>query len=384
MRLCWGTVHAIIEATKTRQKLQVCLDADNTQTLQEESNSQDVHTLCDTIIAINYLSLSFAQKIGDRVLLNMTALDLGLGTGGVAFVVPTGEMRQTDDSNQHRGHIMKLRYTPLQREVLSIEEQSSPYHAIMHDALLLEGLPVVCCALASQVPLVAAAIRADLPEARIILCMTDEAALMYAFSDIFADTRSAGLIDTAITCGQAFGGDMEAITLHSGMLAAYHVFKADVCIVSIGPGTPGSATPYGHGGIAQGEALNAVIALGGTPIAPLRLSFADTRARHQGVSHHSLTTLGRICLGRVLIPLPTNLPLTQSTEVSQTLKRTGISERHTLVEVNLDSNRIDLRGVVVTTMGRTQTDDPAFFSASLAAGICAASIASARKQQSNR
>ncbi|MCL2756847.1 MAG: DUF3866 family protein [Coriobacteriia bacterium] len=304
----------------------------------------------------------------------MTALDLDLGTGGLAFVIPTEEMEQ----DLKQGHIMKLRYTPLQREVLALDEQDSPYHAIMEQAHSLDGLPVVCCALASQVPLVAAAIKTKQPQARIVLCMTDEASLMFAFSDSFQAARDTGLIDEAISCGQALGGSLEAITLHSGLLAARHVLGADACIVSIGPGTPGSATPYGHGGIAQGEAINAVAALEGLPIAALRLSFAETRKRHHGVSHHSIIALGRICLARACIPVPGDLTPEQKAEVFKTLADAGLPERHDIVELPPNASGFDLRGLKVTTMGRTQEDDPVFYSASFAAGMLAASIISQR------
>ena len=50
--------------------------------------------------------------------------------------------------------------------------------------------------------------------------MTDGAALPGAFSRLGVDLREAGLLDGWITCGQAFGGDLEAVTVWTGMLAA--------------------------------------------------------------------------------------------------------------------------------------------------------------------
>ena len=371
MRLSWGTVLAITEDSRHRQKLHVRLDGPDVALAEVE--------------AINYLDVAPAVKPDERVLLNMSALDLGLGTGGVAFVVPTEEM----ETDRLPGHIMKLRYTPLQREVCAIEEPHSPYHELMKEVYSLEGMPVVCCSLASQVPLVAAAFKTVKPHARVILCMTDEASLLYAFSDLFVQAQAVGLIDASITCGQALGGDHEAITLHSGLLAARHVLSADMVIVSIGPGTPGSATPFGHGGVAQGEALNAVAALGGLPVAVLRLSCADARVRHQGVSHHSLITLGHVCLAKAVVPLPASLTDDQKERVMLDLASQNIHEKHHLVEVPPDppsplspdppsplsyiDQTIDLRGLQVVTMGRTMADDPVFFAAAFAAGAHAAS-----------
>jgi hypothetical protein len=321
--------------------------------------------------------------VGDEVLLNTTAVDLELGTGGVCFVVAnlTALNRSTANATAafddgagglEAGHIMKLRYTPFQHEVLSIEEPASPHHEALAQADSLRGVPVVCCELHSQVPLVATAVKQTRPEARVVYCMTDEAALLAPLSDLLAQTRQVGLIDACVTCGQALGGDAEAVNLYSGLLAARVVYKADVIICAQGPGIVGTATRFGHGGLAQAQALNAAAALDGVPIAPLRLSFADERTRHQGVSHHTLTTLGRACLTQAIIPLPSDLPAEQLAQVERQLEEAGILERHGLVHVPIEQKTTDLRGVHVTTMGRTRDGDPAFFSAAFAAGLFAA------------
>ena len=63
--------------------------------------------------------------------------------------------------------------------------------------------------------------------------------------------------------GQSFGGDLEAVTLHSGLLAARHVLGADLVVVAQGPGNLGTGTRWGFSGVAAGEAVNAVAVLGG-------------------------------------------------------------------------------------------------------------------------
>jgi hypothetical protein len=204
--------------------------------------------------------------------------------------------------------------------------------------------------------------------------MTDEASLMASFSTLITQMQEVGLIDTTITCGQAFGGDLEAVTLHSGLLAAQAVCKADVAVCAQGPGIVGTATPFGHGGLAQAEALNAAAVLDGVPLAVLRLSFADKRKRHQGVSHHTRIALGKVCLAEAIIPLPLDLPAEQLERIEQQLEDSGIAEKHGLVNVPVNVPAIDLRGLKVTTMGRTQHDDAAFFSAAFAAGLFAAEL----------
>jgi len=326
-------------------------------------------------VAVNYPALSGSCVEGDRVLLNTTAVELSLGTGGKHFVVARlGDSRGVALDTPSGGHMMKLRYTPSQVDVVSVEAQESPHHAVMRKATSLEGAPVVCCGLHSHVPLVAAAVKHAGPHLSVAYCMTDQAALALRLSDVLRDSVAAGLVDTTISCGQAFGGDFEAINLHSGLLAARHVARADVVIVSIGPGVAGTATPFGHGGIGQGEAINAVAALEGAPVACLRVSFADARERHRGVSHHSLAALTRVALAGAIVPVPTLAP-EFSDAIAQALDEAGVWIRHERVVAAAGSvPNPSLRGVEVTTMGRTIAEDPAFFAAAFAAGETASTL----------
>ncbi|MDR1089001.1 MAG: DUF3866 family protein [Coriobacteriales bacterium] len=361
MSLRHATVLEILDTRSGLQTVRVRLD--------DAADSADSPDAAATLRACNYLTLGSRVAIGQRVLVNTTGLELQLGTGGVAFVVPDEAF--TED--RRYGHIVKLRYTPLQRAVDSVEEQDAPSHALLQNAESIEGMPVVCCELHSQVPLVAAAIKHAAPEATVAYLMNDAAALPLAFSDVLHHCREAGLIDQTVSAGQAFGGQYEAINLYSALLTAHTVCAADVAIVAPGPGVVGSGTAFGHSGIAQGEALNAAAALGGTPLAVLRLSWQDARPRHHGLSHHTRTVLGRVCLCEARLPLPGNLSASQTREVMQQMEESGILARHALVPVFAELDAVDLRGVEVTTMGRGRDDDPAFFSAAFAAGILATS-----------
>ena len=366
-------------------------------TVTEISHSQDIaeHSLpkvyeCSCLLddsttgtAVVYRDLVGTVEQGDRVLLNTTAVELSLGTGGKHFVVariaageePAGVA--FDDPSEQGGHIMKLRYTPLQRDVLSVESQESPWHRTMERVTDLDHIPVVCCGLHSQVPLVAAAIKARAPHLRVGYVMTDEAALSLDFSQVVAQCKEKGLIDVTVATGQAFGGDYEAINLHSGMLAACHVGGCDVLIVAIGPGVAGTGTPFGHGGIAQGEAINAVGVLQGLPIACLRVSFADERERHRVISHHSIAALETIALTKALIALPYLEDAEQRAQLDAKLE--SLENRCGHEAVQLEECVYDeaaLKGIKVTTMRRGYDQDPAFFEAAFAAGALAASIAS--------
>ena len=105
--------------------------------------------------ALAYTRLTGRPEPGDEVLLNTTALDLGLGTGGYALVVAVPGRLPPD--GPVTGHLVKARYTPLQATVLGADEQGSPYHDILRAADDLGGMPVVIADLHSALPAVLAA-----------------------------------------------------------------------------------------------------------------------------------------------------------------------------------------------------------------------------------
>ena len=245
--------------------------------------------------ALAYPSLVGIPQVGDEVLLNTTALAQGLGTGGYALVVAVPDRLPPDPTGP--GHLVKARYTPLQVTVLGVDEQDTEHHALMAEADDLGGMPVVVADLHSALPAVLVGMLATDPDLKVAYVMTDGGALPAWFSRTL-DALAASLAGV-VTVGQAFGGDLEAVTVHTGLLAARHVLGADLAIVTQGPGNLGTGTPWGFSGVAAGEACNAVAVLGGEAVGALRISDADPRPRHRGVSHHSLTAFGRVALGGV-------------------------------------------------------------------------------------
>jgi len=109
---------------------------------------------------------------GDPVVVNTTAVELGLGTGG--WHVVHWNLARDHWSEKGPGHIIKGRYTSLQADVGSAEEHLDRELA---DIDSIDGMPVVAAALHSQVPAVALGIRRLAPDARIVYVMTDGAAL---------------------------------------------------------------------------------------------------------------------------------------------------------------------------------------------------------------
>ena len=335
----------------------------------------DVSTSEGTIRALAYPELTGRPGPGDRLLLNTSALALGLGTGGYALVVALPDRLPADPAGP--GHLVKARYTPLQATVLGADEQDSPHHEVLRAADDIGGVPVVIADLHSALPAVLAALRAPLADATgppaAVYVMLDGGALPAWFSRTSAGLREAGWLRGTVTVGQSFGGDLEAVTLHTGLLAARHVLGADVIVVAQGPGNLGTGTRWGFSGVACGEAVNAAAVLGGRPVASLRVSQADPRERHYGVSHHSLTSYGRVALARADVVVP-ELPGAFGARVAA--QAAGLAGRHTLVSVSTDGLDGALRGcpVPLSSMGRGLDEDLAYFLAAAAAGRHAAAL----------
>ncbi|MFF5288153.1 DUF3866 family protein [Paractinoplanes globisporus] len=336
----------------------------------------DVATDDGVLRALAYPALVGEPRVGDRVLLNVGALVMGLGTGGYALVVAIPDRLPEDPADdgttRERGHLVKARYTPLQAIRLGVDEEASPHRAIMEAAVSLDGMPVVTADLHSALPAILAGIRADKPKTTIVYVMTDGGALPAWFSRTLDGLR--GHLAGTITTGQAFGGDLEASTVHTGLLAARHVLGAEVAIVAQGPGNLGTGTPWGFSGVALGEAVNAAAILGGRPVGSLRVSDGDGRPRHRGVSHHSLTAYGKVALLPADLPVPDGLEPRLAAEIDAALAPLGA--RHRLVRVPVDGLDEALRAspVGLSTMGRGLDQDKAYFLAAAAAGRHAAAL----------
>jgi len=291
---------------------------------------------------------------GDSVVLNTTAVELSLGTGG--WHVVHCNLDRPEFSRQGADHIMKLRYTSLQFDAgtdeLKYPEADQP----------LNGTPVVVGSVHSQLAPVAAAFAEAAPGRRLVHVMTDGAALPYALSDLAAQLLDSGLIAGSVTAGHAFGGQLEAVNLHSALGLAANVLHADAIVVVMGPGVVGTGTELGTTAVEVAPALDAVEAVGGIGILCVRASDSDTRDRHRGISHHTRTA-ARLCRSTPYVvdvpPGAASLPGTRELEISQLVDPIALMARHNLA---------------VTTMGRTVEQDPLFFAAAASAGVAAAQL----------
>ncbi len=296
-----------------------------TSLIEEHDGLQRVDTTLGRAYALTQLVGPVA--VGDDVVLNTTAVDLDLGTGG--WHVVHWNLARREWSAPGPGHIMKLRYTSLQIDTGAAEETNADVPAD------LGGMPVVACTLHSQVGVVATVLRQLRPSVRIAYVMTDGGALPLALSDLVRRLRAEGAIDATVTTGHAFGGELEAVSIPSGLVLARHVARADVVVAGLGPGVVGTGSALGTTAVEAATVLDSTAALGGRPILCARVSDADDRARHRGVSHHTRTVLDLV---RSAVEVPTG---------------------------------DDVPDVDVTTMGRSIDDDPLFFAACAAAARAA-------------
>ncbi|MDO5747348.1 MAG: DUF3866 family protein [Actinomycetaceae bacterium] len=337
-----------------------------------------------TIRAIGYTKLIGELSQGDKVRLEASALAKSLGTGGYATITARLGDLPSDSLPDHHGHVVKARYTPSQYMVSSVDEQDSPHHQLMARQRMLQGQHVIVTDLHSAVPAIIAGIRHASPRLRVSYIYTDGGALPSWFSRICATLKQHDWITHTITCGQAFGGDIEAASLPSALIAAQQVTHADVTVVAQGPGNLGTGTPYGYSGTDAGWALTCAHQLGGSPVMALRLSASDQRDRHYGISHHTLTVL------KDLTPVPVDVVLpvfghnldnkigawrektcsgTFNMLLSQQLE--SLPSIHTIKKHNtfgLDK-ALEASPVKLSSMGRSYDQDPIPFLGAAAAGL---------------
>lgn len=284
---------------------------------------------------------------GDIVLVNTQARDLGLGSGGFDIVL-VNLTRGLRRGPAGQAHVMSLPYTPMQQAVRFAEEDGLAESD-------LDGLPVVCCGLHSQVAPVCAALAG----LRVAYIQLGGGALPVALSDALVALKVRRLVEVTIAVSPCSDADLQCVTAASALLVAKaRGIHAVVC--SIGPGVVGTASRYGHGGLAVSDAANAAAALGGRVIIAPRVSLADLRERHRGLSHHTRAALD-LCLGQVIVPWPAGLDPPPGLRV----EITGATDWQQACA-----------GLPLDHMGRKPDNDPWFFAAAHAAGRYARALVS--------
>lgn len=303
------------------------------------------------------------MREGDEVIVNVAALDLGLGSGGFD-IVHVNLTRGLDASGGSREHVMKLNYTSLQHPVAPVE---LPVRFMCRTDTkgapepTARAMSVLVLPLHGHLAPAAWAAGQAAPGLRVGYVQTGGGALPGSLSRDVAQLRERGLLCDHITAAPAYGGEHEALSVAGALDAAANGLGWDTALVGPGPGIIGSETRLGHGGMAALDSAHAALALGLPTLLSPRLSSVDPRDRHRGVSHHTLTVL-ELLLGGVGVPVPEGNPKAAARLAS------AAGDRHQLHEAKPDLAGYVATGLPAQTMGRGIKDDPLFFAAPLAAG----------------
>jgi hypothetical protein len=281
----------------------------------------------DGVDCVAYPSVTGPVALEDEVLVNVQARELGLGSGGFD-VLYANLTRGLELAPEEGAHVMALPYTPLQHARVHIEEAGEP-------TAELADMPVVCCSLHSQVAPACAALSG----LRVAYVQLAGGALPVSLSDTVRLLKERGLVARTVAVAPCFDADAQCVSVASAL--GWARGEHDVAVCSIGPGIVGTGRRFGHGGLAAAVAANAALALGGVPVVAARVSGADERARHRGVSHHTEAILALVH---------------------------GEPE---VADSPGDGWREACEGLPLSHMGRGPDDDPEFFAAAFAAGLAA-------------
>ena len=306
-------------------------------------------------------------EVGDEVVVNTAASDLGLGSGGFD-VVHVNLTRGLEAGETPPGvHVMKLNYSSLQHAVEPVEEPvESPVRPLRPMPALVLPLHGHLAPAAWSAAAAAAAAGGG---PSIGFVQAGGGGLPGSLSGDVRELLERGLIAGHVTASPSYGGDAEAISLTGALHAAAEGLGWDAAIVGPGPGILGSETRYGHGGMAALEAAHAALALGLPTLLSPRMSSGDERPRHLGLSHHTASVL-ELLLGGVEIPVPAGLDSLwpRGSEPAAGVLGEASGSLHRIREERADLDGYAASGLPTRTMGRELAEDRLFFAAPLAAG----------------
>src|SRR5262249_37323454 len=136
-------------------------------------------------------------------IVNVQALDLGLGSGGFD-IVHVNLTRGLGVADRSEANVMKLNFTSLQHTVTPVEDER---------LCLPVERPAAVLALHGQLAALAWAFARAAPGAKLGFVQTEGGALPGGRSRTVRELRERGLLAGHLTAGAAFGGEGEAITL---------------------------------------------------------------------------------------------------------------------------------------------------------------------------
>jgi hypothetical protein len=318
------------------------------------------------------------MREGDEVVVNVAALDLGLGSGGFD-VVHVNLTRGLAASAPGEEHVIKLNYTSLQHAVAPVEatpavarfetgemggkgtaERGRGAAASDESGAASTHPPVLVLPLHGHLAPAAWAAGECRPGLRVGFVQTAGGALPGSLSRDVVELRERGLLCGHVTAAPAYGGEHEALSTVGALDAAASRLGWDAILVGPGPGIIGSNTEFGHGGMAALDSAHAALSLRMPTMISPRLSAGDPRERHRHLSHHTYTVLE-------LLLAPADVAVPEGEEgIAAALEAAPGKHRLRLAAADLDGYATS--GLATSTMGRSLVEDPLFFAAPLAAG----------------
>ena len=337
--------------------------------------------------AIADVGLVGRAEVGDELIINVQALDLGLGSGGFD-IVHANLTRGLRGRGRGGADVMKLNYTSLQHTVEPIEDDER--------LTLPVRRPVAVLALHGQLAAVAWAFAQGAPGSTLGFVQTEGGALPGGHSRTVRALRARGLLAGHLTAGAAFGGEREAITIAGALHHGLQTLGWHAAICGPGPGIVGSRSRLGHGGMYALDSAHTALALGCRTLLVARMSSADDRERHRNISHHTLTVLD-LLLEPVSVALPAGMRSPVGADLRAGLKglggrargarptgarrphaldaeRPARIARHDWRRATVDLPAFAASGLASETMGRGLAQDPLFFGAALAGGTALAEL----------
>ncbi len=333
--------------------------------------------------AIAHTRLVGPSEAGDEVIVNVQSVALGLGSGG-QDIVHANLTRGLHGQGVAQARVMKLNDTSLQHAVIPVEGEL---------AVRALDRPVGVLAVHGQLAAVAWAFAQARPGARLGYVQTEGGALPGVHSALVRRLREDGLLAAHVTAASAFGGEGEAITTIGALHHGLGELGWDAAVCGPGPGIIEADSALGHGGLAALDAAHAALALGCRTLVVARMSSADPRPRHRGMSHHTLTVLD-LLLGDVTVGLPQGVRSPAGRELGAGLRaafgdqQTGRAAldfdlrdarpariaRHDWRRTAVDLPGYAGSGLPTETEGRPLAADPLFFAAALAGGTVFAAL----------
>ena len=225
------------------------------------------------------------MRQGDEVVVNVAALDLGLGSGGFD-VVHVNLTRGLDASGEGGAHVIKLNYTSLQHPIEPVElprGAMSPIDTKVTAEASRASMSVLVLPLHGHLAPAAWAAAQAAPGLKLGYVQTAGGALPGLAQP---RRRAAARARPALRShhrGAGLRRRHEALSVAGALDAAASNLGWDAALIGPGPGIIGSDTRLGHGGMAALDNAHAALALGLPTLLSPRLSESDPRDRHRGV-----------------------------------------------------------------------------------------------------